>query len=287
MISKNIKKALIHFLLIAGSVSMILPFVWMVITSFKTTKEVIQYPPAWLPEHFDFQNFIEAWQSVPFPRYFYNTFLIVGAVLFGVLITSSLAAYAFSRMEFRARDLIFMAFLATMMIPEPVYLVPAYLILANLPNPEYLLGLSQKINWIDTYYALTVPWMANVFSIFLLRQHFKTIPQDLFDAATIDGSGRLGILWRIVVPLSKPALVTVALFSIIGSWNSFMWPLVVTNSESMRPIQVGLAFFAQEQATDYNLMMAAATFCTLPLLALYFIAQKQIIQSFARSGLKE
>ncbi|OQY30014.1 MAG: hypothetical protein B6244_01775 [Candidatus Cloacimonetes bacterium 4572_55] len=283
---KYLKQSSIHIILILGAVTMVLPFFWMVITSFKTIGEVIS-STSWVPNQINLDNYIEAWEIVPFPRYFFNTAIIVSAVLVGVLITSALAAYAFSRMEFRGRDFIFMAFLATMMIPEPVYLVPAYLILSSLPNPDYLIGLSQKQNWIDTYYALTIPWMANVFSIFLLRQHFKTIPQDLFDAATIDGSSRLGILWRIVAPLSKPALVTVALFSIIGSWNSFMWPLVVTNSEDMRPIQVGLAFFAQEQGTDYHLMMAAATFCTLPLLILYFFAQKQIIQSFARSGLKD
>lgn len=287
MLRHYLRQSVFHFFLIGGAISMILPFFWMIVTSFKTTREVLQFPPTWIPEALNWSNYAEAWALVPFPRYFANTFLIVGAVLVGVMITSALAAYAFARMEFRGRDLIFVAFLATMMIPEPVYLVPAYLILTNLPNPDYLLGVSQKVNWIDTYYALTIPWMANVFSIFLLRQHFKTIPQDLFDAATIDGSSRLGILWRIVVPLSKPAMVTVALFSIIGSWNSFMWPLVVTNSTDMRPIQVGLAFFAQEQGTDYHLMMAAATFCTVPLLVLYFFAQKQIIQSFARSGLKE
>lgn len=284
---KRIKSTIIHTLLTLGAISMILPFYWMVITSFKTSREVLKFPPTWLPDNWELTNYIIAWNEVPFPRYFLNTFIIVFAVVTGVLVTSCLAAYAFSRMEFKGRDFIFITFLATMMIPEPVYLVPAYLILSWLPNPEYLIGLSSKINWIDTFYALIVPWTANVFSIFLLRQHFKTIPQDLFDAATIDGSSRFGILWRIVVPLSKPSLVTVGLFSIIGSWNSFMWPLVVTNSTNMRPIQVGLAFFAQEQGVDYQLMMAAATFCTLPLLILYFFAQKQIIASFARSGLKE
>ncbi len=283
----QIKRFLLHLFLITGAISMVVPFYWMISTSFKTTREILKFPPTWLPEHLLWENYIKAWDLVPFPRYFFNTTLMVGAVLIGVMVTSALAAYAFSRLEFKGRDLIFLAFLSTMMIPEPVYLVPSYLILANLPNPDFLLGLSQKPNWIDTFYALIVPWTVNVFSIFMLRQHFKTIPPSLFDAAVIDGCSEFGILWRIVIPLSKPALVTVAIFSIIGTWNSFMWPLVVTNSTDMRPIQVGLAFFAQEQGIDYHLMMAAATFCTLPLLIVYFFAQKQIIQSFASSGLKE
>ena len=281
-------------LLIVAGLAMVMPFFWMLSTSFRSTIEITKDPYRFTPEIFssDFgaagtfsegetrsisrviANYVEAWQSAPFGRYFFNTIFIALSCVIGVVITSALAAYAFARMRFRGRDWIFMLFLSMMMVPEPVYLVPSFIIMA-------------RLHWLDTYYALIVPWIVKVFSIFLLRQHFKTIPQDLFDAATIDGANRFSILWRIVMPLSKAILVTIVLFTIIGSWNSFLWPLVMTHSPEMRPIQIGLAAFSQEEGTEYGLMMAATTLSVLPLLIMYFFAQKQIIASLASSGLKE
>jgi multiple sugar transport system permease protein len=269
-----IRKGFIVFLLTIIGVSMVLPFYWMIVTSLKTPLEAIQFPPTWFPKEFKFKNYLDAWRQVPFPRYFLNSIIITLVTLFGVLITSSLAAYSFGRMEYRGRNFIFLSFLAMMMIPVPVYIVPGYLIL-------------MKFHWVDTYFALTVPWLANVFSIFLLRQHFKTIPHDLYDAAVMDGCSRFGFLIRIVLPLSKAALVTVSLFSIIGSWNAFIWPLVVTSKDALRPIQVGLAYFVQEQSTNYTLLTAATTFSIAPIVLLFFVLEKRIIASFARSGLKE
>ena len=284
----------IHVLLIVCSLTMLMPFVWMSATSFRDTMEITKEPYGFVPQVFTsefgregtategqertvariFANYIEAWQSAPFARYFLNTIFVALSCVIGVVITSALAAYAFARFEFRGRDIIFMVFLAMMMVPEPVYLVPSFIIMA-------------RLHWLDTYYALIVPWTVKVFSIFLLRQHFKTIPQDLFDAARIDGAGRMKVLWTIVVPLSRAILVTIVIFTIIGSWNSFLWPLVMTHSPEMRPIQIGLAAFSQEEGTEYGLMMAATTLSVLPLLLLYFFAQKQIISSMASSGLKE
>ncbi len=177
-------------------------------------------------------------------------------------------------MEYRGRNFLFLLFLSTMMVPQPVYLAPSYVILA-------------KMGWIDTFAALIVPWTANVFSVFLLRQHFRTLPRSLYEAAILDGCSRFGFLWRIALPLSKSVIVTVILFDVIGSWNSFMWPLVVTNSENMRVLQVGLSYFNQEQASNFPLLMAASTFCTIPLLVLFVLAQKQIVSSYSRSGLKD
>jgi multiple sugar transport system permease protein len=273
-LSRMTGRGLLYLVLIVGAVTMILPFFWMISTSLKTPPEALRFPPTFIPQVFDFSNYVDAWHAVPFPLYFLNTIFVAFTVMILMLATSSLAAYAFARMQFPGRETIFLLFLSMMMVPMPVYLVPSYVILS-------------KLNWVDTYYALIIPWAAHVFSIFWLRQHFRTIPNDLYDAATIDGCSRFGFLWRIMLPLSKSVLVAVALFSLIGSWNSFMWPLVVTNSVSKRVIQVGLAYFSTEQGTQYTLMMAAATFCIAPLLALFFIAQKQIISSFARSGLKE
>lgn len=273
MTKNRLGRFLIVLLLSVMGITMVLPFYWMLITSLKTPMEAVQFPPTWLPHALRFRNYIDAWNQVPFLRYFLNTIIITVATLVGVLITSSLAAYAFACMRFKGRNVIFLSFLAMMMIPIPVYIVPGYLIL-------------MKLHWVDTYFALTVPWLANVFSIFLLRQHFKTIPKDLYDAAIMDGCSRFGFLIRIVLPLSKAALITVSLFSIIGSWNAFIWPLVVTSSDTLRPIQVGLAYFVQEQSTNYTLLTAATTFSIIPIVILFIILERRIIASFARSGLK-
>jgi len=222
---------------------------------------------------FNWNNYVEAFTRVPFGRYFLNTVFVSFCVLIGVLITSSLAAYAFARMQFKGRDFIFYLFISMMMVPQPIYLIPSYFLLT-------------KLGWINTYQALIVPWIANIFSIFLLRQQFKTIPQDLFDAAVIDGCSQFEILWRIVIPVSKPILVTTAIFSLIGSWNSFMWPLVMTSSDHLRVLQVGLSYFAQEASSSTALLMSASTFSIAPLLILFLFAQKQIISSFVTSGLK-
>jgi multiple sugar transport system permease protein len=264
----------VHALLALGGIAMVLPFYWMVSTSLKTPLEALAFPPTWLPAAPQWQNYVEVFRQVPLWRYLFNTVLVALLSLTGVLFTGVLAAYAFARLRFRGREVLFMGFLALMMIPLPVYLVPSYTILF-------------KLGWIDTYAAMIVPWVVNIFAIFLLRQHIRQLPQDLFDAARIDGCSRFGTLWRIVIPLCKAPLVTITVFNVIGSWNSFFWPLIVTNSDRIRPLQVGLAYFSREQSTNYTLLMAATTMAILPLVALFFAAQRQIIQSQARSGLKE
>jgi len=271
---KKIEKILTYTFLIVGAITILFPFFWMLSTSLKTPIESVKFPPTFIPQKWQFANYAEAWSKVNFTSYFLNTIFITICTLAGVLITSILAAYSFARIDFKGRELLFVSFLAIMMIPMPVYIVPGYLIL-------------QSFGWIDTYYAQIVPWIANVFSIFLLRQHFKSIPKDLYDAAVIDGYSDMGFLFKVVVPLSKPALVTISIFTVIASWNSFIWPLIVTNSDAIRPVQVGLAYFIQEQSTDYTLLMAASSFVILPLIILFFAAQKQIIASYSRSGLKD
>ena len=220
-----------------------------------------------------FENYKEAFTKVPFKRYFINTLFVSFSVVFGVLITGSLAAYAFATMKFKGRDFIFYLFISMMMVPQPVYLIPSYVLLNHM-------------GWIDTYNALIIPWIANIFTIFLLRQQFKTIPSELFDAARIDGCGRFRTLWTLVLPLSKSVIVTSAIFGFIGSWNSFMWPLIMTDSPGLRVLQVGLSYFSQEASAQTSLLMAASTFSILPLVILFLFAQKQIIASFASSGLK-
>lgn len=264
----------IHLLLLLGALWMLLPFFWMVLTSLKTEKEALTFPPTLLPATPQFSNYLDAFRLVDFSRYFVNTLIMTIFTAILVFVTSTLAAYAFARLHFKGREVLFALFLAMMMIPMPVYLVPSYVILSEL-------------KWIDTFLALIVPWSANIFAIFLLRQHFRTLPRDLFDAARIDGLNHLQMLLRIAIPLSKPMLITVGIFQVVTSWNSFLWPLIVTHSDSMRTIQTGLAFFAQAESTNYTLLCAASTFTTLPLVIMYFIMQRQIMTAYTRSGLKE
>jgi multiple sugar transport system permease protein len=264
----------VHLLLIIGGLAMVLPFFWMLSTSLKTPLEALRFPPTWWPSSMQFSNYTEVFKQIPLWRYFANTVLVTMLSLFGVLATGIMAAYAFARFRFPGREFLFMGFLALMMIPLPVYLVPSYIIL-------YRLG------WIDTYAAMIVPRTVNIFAIFLLRQHIRQLPQDLFDAARIDGCSNWTTLVKVVLPLCKAPLVTIAVFNVIASWNSFFWPLIVTNSDKIRPLQVGLAYFSREQTTNYTLLMAATTLAVIPLILLFFAAQKQIIRSQARSGLKE
>ncbi|MCB5247562.1 MAG: carbohydrate ABC transporter permease [Candidatus Cloacimonetes bacterium] len=223
---------------------------------------------------FHFENFVNAFKKVPFATYFANTLFVSILTLMGVLVTSVMAAYAFARLDFKGKDFIFYLFLSMMMVPQPIYVISSYIFL-------------DKFNWLDTYQALIVPWIANIFTIFLFRQHFKSLPQELFDAASIDGCSTFGMLTRIVIPLSKGVIATASVFSLIGSWNSFMWPLVMTDRPELRVLQVGLSYFNQEASTQTTLLMAASTFSILPILLIFFLAQKQILASYAKAGLKD
>jgi multiple sugar transport system permease protein len=268
------KKLPVYVLLAVFAAGLALPFLWMAVTALKTQDEALKFPPTLIPSVFEFGNFREAFRAVDFTRYILNTVIMALATTALVFLTSIPAAYAFARLKFFGRDLLFTIFLAMMMVPMPVYLSPSYVILS-------------RLGWIDTFLALIVPWGVNVFAIFLLRQHFRTIPSDLLDAARLDGLNHFQILIRVVLPLSRPVLAAIGIFEVIANWNSFLWPLIVTHSKSMRTIQTGLSYFAQAESTNYPLLSAAATFTTLPLIILYFYMQKQIMESYAKTGLKE
>ena len=270
----NAVRAFIFVIVLIGGIFMLFPFLWMISTSFKTQAEALAFPPTWIPREPTLLAFVEVWSKLNFPRYLLVSLIMAVLTPLGVLFTAVLSAYAFSWLRFKGREPLFVGVLSLMMIPVPVYVVPLFIII-------------QRLGWVDTFYALIVPWTASVFAIFLLRQHFRSIPRDLYDAAVIDGCGRLRFLFLILLPLARPALVTIAVFEVITAWNSFMWPLMVTNSDWMRPVQVGLAYFAQGESTNYPALMAASTLAILPLLVLFFLAQKQIVESYARSGLKE
>ena len=278
---KKLENSFIHIILILGALVMVMPFAWMLSTSLKNQNEVFSYPPQWIPSTLVWENYVRAWQSAPFARYFVNSIIVAVAVTVGTLVTSSLAAFAFARIRFPGRDALFAIYLSSMMIPHQMTIIPSYLVLGDLGNISPALGL-------DTYFALIAPFVAGAFGVFLLRQSFLTLPNELEDAAILDGCGKLGFLWRIVIPLSRPALATLALFTFMANWNSYLWPLIVTNSNDMRTVQIGLKYFVgQEGSSQWGLLMAAAVFVTLPIVVIYFFVQKQFVQGIAGTGIKQ
>ncbi|MFO8036402.1 MAG: carbohydrate ABC transporter permease [Anaerolineales bacterium] len=271
------QKAITYLFLLMGVVISITPFVWMIATSLMSLGEA--QGVRWIPSSLHFENYVNAWQDAQFSEYFVNSVIITAITLVGQLTFSVLAAYAFARIDFPGRDLIFTVMLSTMMIPAMVIIIPNFLTVT-------WLGRIGPIKWINNWPALTIPFMGNVFSIFLLKQFFAQIPDELWDSARIDGAGHLRFLWTVVIPLSSAPLMVIIVLSFIGSWNALAWPLLVTNSPEWRPIAVGLNNFVDEAGQEINLMMAGAFITIIPILIIYFFTQKQFTESIARSGLK-
>ena len=318
--SSRLSRWLAHAALAAGSLIMMLPFIWMVLTSLKSNTESITVPPKLLPgvkyylkgtttevtvvnrgrtawtvevrsgedrgkrmelppgkvakRRWLWENYTDAWKFAPFGIYFFNSIVTTIAITVSQLFTSALAAYAFARLRFPFKNALFLVLIATLMVPGQVVLIPNYILLS-------------KMRLIDTYAALVVPFLASVFGIYFMRQHFETIPQDLFDAAKIDGCSHWQVLTKIVLPLSQSVVLSTGLLTFIANWNSLLWPLIVTNSPRMRTLQVGLAVFNQEAGTYWPMLMAASTFSLAPLIILFFLTQKTFIEGVASSGLKE
>jgi multiple sugar transport system permease protein len=250
-----------------------IPFFWMISSSLKPTAEVLAYPPKLFPSKLNFDGYKYIWTLVPFARYFMNTIFVSVAIAISKIILASLAAYSFAKIAFKGKNVIFYIFLGTMMIPMEVIIIPNYISL-NL------------IGWLDTYWALIIPFVVGAFSIFLLRQFFMQIPKDLDDAAELDGCGRVRYLFTIIYPLSKPALLTVGLYAFLASWNSFLWPLIVTNSDKMRVIQIALKALQDSWMIDWTSLTAASTMATMPIIILFFFVQKQFLEGIAITGLK-
>lgn len=266
-----------YIVLISGVVIAVFPFFWMIMTSLMSLGEA--QGTRIIPSEIHWENYAEAWKEAKFSLYMWNSVRITLITLLGEMTFSILAAYAFARIKFPGRDLIFGVLLSTMMIPGMVTIIPNFLTVT-------WLGRIGPIKWINNWPALTIPFMGSIFSIFLLRQFFAQIPDELFDAAQIDGAGHLRFLWQVVLPLSKAPLMVIIVLSFIGAWNALAWPLLVTNSPDWRPIAVGLLGFVEEAGQMINLMMAGAFITIIPILVLYFITQRQFTESIARSGLK-
>ena len=273
VLGSAVQKLVLHVLLLAGSVLMLIPFLWMVSSALKEESQIFVFPPQWIPNPIVWDNLRVAWNSIPMGRYYLNSLFIASTIVVGQLLTSALAAYVFARLKFPGKNLIFMGFVATMMIPGQVTMIPLFLIL-------------RAFHWVDTYQGIIVPALSYPFGIFMLRQFFLSIPVDLEDAACIDGCSRLGILFRIILPLSKGAVSTLAVFIFMSQWNAFLWPLIVLNSQDKYTIQIGLAMLRTEMGTDWGILMAATFVATLPVILLYLLAQKQIVRGITLSGLK-
>ncbi len=269
-----IKTSLLHIVIYALAIITLIPFIWMVLTSVKDLSDIFIYPPQWLPSKIHLENYVNAFDAAPFGRYYFNSIFVALAVTIGQLITCSMAAFAFARLKFWGRNVLFFIFLGTMMIPYNVTMIPSFMVL-------YWLG------WVDSYQALIVPGLASAFGVFLLRQFFMTIPKELEEAAYIDGASKFAVLRKIIIPLSKPALATLAVFTFMGVFNDFIWALIVINSEDMRTVQLGLSVFRDRYLTQWDLLMAGSVTAVLPILIVFFFAQKYFIKGIALSGLKE
>lgn len=253
--------------------TMVLPFLYMLGTALMDEFEVLRYPPALLPTHPRFNNFPAALTALPFWRFFVNSGLVSLAVVAGQVLTSAAAAYAFARLRFPGRDRIFLVFLSVLMIPAVVLVIPRFLIV-------------NALGWVDSYAGLITTELVSVWGIFLLRQFFLTLPRELEDAARLDGAGDWRIFWRVVLPLSKPALATLAVFGFVDQWKSFLWPLVVTRSVRMQTVEIGIASFHGIYYTNWPYQMAAAVAAVIPLVVLFFVAQRYFIRGIQLTGLK-
>ncbi len=271
----QLERVIVWTLLVAGALVMLLPFLWLVSTSLKEQRQIFVYPPQWIPDPIRWQNYPEALTSLPFARYTLNTLIITSLTMIGVLLTSSLCAYGFARLRFPGRDLIFMVLLSTLMLPYAVIMIPQYIMF------KYL-------GWIDTYLPLVVPfWFGGgIFNVFLLRQFFRTIPADLTEAARIDGASELRIYWRIMLPLAGPALAVVAIFTFINTWNDFLGPLIYLSSQTKYTMALGLASFKGLYATQWHYLMAASTVMVIPIIVLFFLAQRYFVQGIVMTGTK-
>jgi len=273
------RKAIVYVILTFGAGMMALPFLWMLSTSLKSYSSVFIFNITdiqWIPNPVYWVNYIDVWKVVPFARFYLNSIFVTSCVTLTQVGTSALAAYAFARLRFPGRDKLFFAYLATMMIPGSVTMIPVFVLM-------------RMFGWIDTYKALIVPAAFTAYGTFLLRQFFITIPRDLEDAAKIDGSSLWGIFWNVILPLSKTALATLTIFVALGNWVSFMWPLLVTNSIAKRTLPIGLAYFQelyQHAQPNWGLLMAGSVIATIPLILIFVFNQRFFVEGIKLTGMK-
>ncbi len=273
-IRKHLGTSLLHLVLILGAMTMILPFLWLVSTSLKDYSQVFNLPPNWIPDPIVWSNYPDSFNALPFARAYWNSFYIAAIVVASQLLTCSMAGYAFARINFPFRDIVFILFLATLMIPHQITIIPTYLIMRDL-------------GWLDTHLALIVPpALFSAFGVFLMRQFIKSLPEELEESAILDGANRWRIYWQIIIPLIKAPLAALAIFSFLAQWNNFFNPNIFLSTPEKFTIPVLLNQFRGLYVTDWTLLMAAATIAVIPLLVIYLIGQRYIIEGVALTGLK-
>lgn len=264
---------LIYLILSLGAVLMVGPFIWSILTAFKTLAESLRFPPTFLPAHWGWQNFVDVWQALPFTDFFLNTFwMILGRVLISTIISAT-AGFAFARLKFKGNNLLFMLVLLTMMIPAQVYILPQYLMISKL-------GLTNTIS------ALIIPGMASAFGTFLMRQFFMSVPDELEEAAELDGCNTLQLFFQVMLPLAKAPLTSLAIFTSLFAWKDLMWPLIVNMSPEKMPLSSGLALLQGQYTTNYPQLMAGSVIATIPMVILFIIFQKRFVQGIASTGSK-
>lgn len=269
----NILRKLSYIVLSLGALTMIIPFIWMISTSLKSLGEVFIFPPKFWGEEIIWENYLKVSERFPFAQFFINSLKVSFFVVLGQLLTSAMAGFAFARLKFKGRDILFALYLATLIVPYQVTLVPTFVIM-------------RYFGWIDTHYSLIIPSLVSAFGTFLMRQFFLTIPVDLEDAARIDGCTPFGIFWRIFLPLSKPALATLGIFTFMGIWNDFIRPLVFINSIPKMTVPLGLAAMQGMYSTDWPVLMAGTVISIIPVLIAFLFAQEYFVKGVTLSGLK-
>jgi multiple sugar transport system permease protein len=264
-------KILAYTVLGVGSIVMIFPFLWMLISSFKNIREILGYN--FFPKVWTLENYREVLFNTPFPRWFLNSAIVALTTTASTLFFCSLIGYTLTRMRFPGRQFVFILILSTLMVPTEMLVIPWFV-------------MSSDYGWINSFWGIAFPGLIPAFGVFLMRQFFQTLPRDVFDAARVDGMNEFGLFWFIGMPLVKPALAALGIFAFIGNWNAFLWPLIIAKSNTMRTIPVGIALFSGEAGTAWNLIMAASALAIIPVLVVFFIFQKQIIEGFALTGTK-
>ena len=280
-------KLLVYALLIGGAVIFVAPFAWMVTASLQDVGDMFRWPPRWIPHNPNFDNYTEFLKQQRIGRYVVNSATVAVSVTLLQLFVCSLAAYTFAKRRFPGRDALFLATLGTMMIPGQVTLIPNYVILKHIPlfGGNDLFGQGGH-GWLDSYWGLILPQGASAFGIFLLRQYMKTIPDDLLDAARVDGAAEFRIYAQIVMPLCRPALAALAIFTFTYHWDDFYWPLVIVSSEELRTLPLGLALFVVRNRTVWDLLMAGSVIATLPVLIVFLLFQRHFVRGITMSGFK-
>lgn len=268
--SKN-KSIIIHIILIVGAICMVVPFIWMILTSFKTYTESILVPPVIFPKKVMWSNYRDVFELLPFFKFMFNTILVTIVRTIGQLFLCSLAAYAFARIVFPGRGVLFVLALSVLMVPSQVFLLPQYMIMVNL-------------GWLNTLQAIIIPGLFSAFGIFLLRQFFMGLPKELEEAAKLDGCNHFQIYWRIMLPLAKPGLLALGIFTTLWSWNELMWPMIVNSSPEAMTLSVGLSSLQGQYGTNFPILMAGSFLAILPMLLLFIFLQKQFIEGIAITG---